>query len=129
MSGSLPEDRPAEGVHTAISNATVRVLADYTGRGPTRVRTILNGDWVFVTLADTLTKGERRLAEIGRADFVLDARKAFQGAMRHDLSREVEAILGRKVIAFLSDNHIDPDIGLEAMMLAPQADDTTDRRA
>jgi uncharacterized protein YbcI len=123
MAGSLPEDRPPESIYTAISNAVVRVLADYTGRGPTRVRTILNGDWVFVTLADTLTKGERRLAEIGRADFVLDARKAFQGAMRDDISREIEAILGRKVIAFLSDNHIDPDIGLEAMMLAPPTDD------
>ena len=119
MSGSPPLDRPAENIHSAISNAVVRIVADYTGRGPTRARTILSGEWVFVTLADTLTKGERRLAEIGRADFVLDARKAFQNAMREDLSREIEEITGRQVVAFLSDNHIDPDVGLEAMMLGP----------
>jgi uncharacterized protein YbcI len=112
---------PAGDLRSAISDVTVRVLAEYTGRGPTRARTIMSGDWVFVTLEDTLTKGERKLTEIGRGDFVLEARKEFQNAMREDLSREVEELTGRKVIAFLSDNHLEPDIGLEAMMLAPAA--------
>jgi uncharacterized protein YbcI len=119
---SDPDAHPADGnVRVAIANAIVHVLAEYTGRGATSSRTTLSGDWVFVTLADTLTKGERKLAEIGRPDFVLDGRKAFQNAMRGDISRKVEAITGRKVIAFLSDNHIDPDVGLEAMLLAPDS--------
>lgn len=122
MTGAQPEQsiRSSDGnLHAAISNAVVRVVSEYTGRGPTRARTIMNGEWVFVTLEDALTKGERKLAEIGRGDFVLDSRKAFQNAMRDDLSIEVERLTGRKVIAFLSDNHLEPDIGLEAMMLAP----------
>jgi uncharacterized protein YbcI len=132
MSGAHPQNaaHAATGGHpqAAIANAVVRILADYTGRGPTRARTIMNGDWVFVTLQDALTKGERKLAEIGRGDFVLDSRKAFQNAMREELSLEVQRITGRKVIAFMSDNHLEPDVGLEAMMLEPDlgAGDTRD---
>jgi uncharacterized protein YbcI len=115
-------DRPVGGqLHTAISTAVVRVVADYTGRGPTRARTIISGDWVFVSLEDTLTKGERRLAETGNADFVMDARRRYQSAMRDELTGEVEALMGRKVIAFFSDNHLDPDMALEAMLLEPGA--------
>lgn len=104
---------------TEISNTVMRVLADYTGRGATRARTIINGHWVFVTLQDTLTKGERKLVEIGRSDSVLATRKTFQNAMRDELSNEIERLTGRTVIAFHSDNHLDPDIGLAAMLLEP----------
>ena len=39
--------------------------------------------------------------------------------MRHALINGIEEILGRKVTAFLSDNHIDPDLAVEIFMLAP----------
>jgi uncharacterized protein YbcI len=122
MSGAQQEGpaRLAGGqLHAAISKTTIRVLTEYTGRGPTRARTIINGDWVFVTIEDSLTKGERKLAEIGRTDFVMNSRRTFQAAMREELTREVEHLTGRKVLAFLSDNHLDPDLGLEAMLLEP----------
>jgi uncharacterized protein YbcI len=99
------------------------VQAEYTGRGPTRASTTINGDWVFVTLTDTLTKGERKLAENGRADFVREARRAFQGAMRNELVAEVEALTQRRVTAFLSDNHLEPDVAIEAFQLAPAGSD------
>jgi uncharacterized protein YbcI len=106
--------------HAAISNGVVRILAEYTGRGPTRARTILNGNWVFVTLEDALTKGERKLGEIGRGDFVLEARRAFQLAMRAEIIDLVEAVTGRTVVAFMSDNHIDPDLAVETFVLEPR---------
>jgi uncharacterized protein YbcI len=112
--------RPTGGQLLAeISSSAVRVVADYTGRGPTRARTIINGDWVFITLSDGLTKGERRLVELGRDDFVRETGEAYQNAMREELTGEVERLTRRKVIAFLSDNHLDPDVGLEAMLLEP----------
>lgn len=118
-------------LNAAISKATIRVVAEYTGRGPSGARTIINGDWVFVAIEDALTKGERKLAAIGRVDFVMESRRTFQAAMREELSREVEGLTGRKVVAFLSDNHLDPDIGLEAMLLEadPSADGRADGRA
>lgn len=124
MPGPQPDSptRPTGGrLHATISNAVIRVVAEYTGRGPTRARTIINGDWVIVILEDGLTKGERKLAEIGRSDFVVNTRRAYQSAMRDELSGAIENLTGRTVIAFLSDNHLDPDIGLEAMLLAPDS--------
>src|SRR3954463_15721809 len=93
----------------AISNAAVQILAEHTGRGPTRARTTISGAWVFITLEDTLTKGERQLAANGQEDWVLQTRRRFQDIMRPALEAVVEKQLERRVIAFMSDNHIDPD--------------------
>ena len=81
----------------------------------TRARTQINDDVVTVLLKDTLTKGERSLVSDDLDELVLSMRKAFQGTMRHDLISGVEEILGRKVIAFMSDNHIDPDCAVECV--------------
>jgi uncharacterized protein YbcI len=43
--------------------------------------------------------------------------------MREDLVGLVEEITGRTVIAFLSDNHLDPDIAVESFVLGDQHDD------
>jgi uncharacterized protein YbcI len=109
-------------LHAAISDMVMRVTADYTGRGPTRARTTINGDWIFVTLSDILTKGERKLASTGRAHFVRESRKAYQDAMRDEMVAGVEALTGRSVVAFLSDNHLDPDVAIECFQLADHAD-------
>ena len=94
-------------------------MSAYTGRGLTKARTYVSDDVVIVILQDTLTKGERSLVSEDLDELVLTMRKAFQGTMRHDLVDGIEQILGRKVIAFMSDNHIDPDVGVEVFVLAP----------
>jgi uncharacterized protein YbcI len=110
----------------AISNMTVRLLSQYTGRGPTRARTFFNEDMVTVVLQDTLTKGERVLVKNDRDDLVLLTRVTFQEVMRDDLVAGIEEITGRSVIAFLSANHIDPDIAVETFILAPSAQTLND---
>lgn len=80
----------------------------------------MEGDLVTVVLQDTLTRGERSLVADGRSQLVLDMRRAFQQTMREDLVTGVERILERRVAAFLSDNHIEPDIAVETFVLAPQ---------
>ena len=67
-------------------------------------------------------KGERSLIRDGKADFVLETRRAYQLTMREDYTAGIEEITGRRVIAFLSANHIDPDIAIESFVLAPQDD-------
>jgi uncharacterized protein YbcI len=110
-------------LHAALSDMVMRITADYTGRGPTRARTTINGEWIFVTLSDILTKGERKLVATGRAQFVRESRKTYQDAMRDEMVGEVEALTGRTVTAFLSDNHIDPDVAVECFQLADSTDD------
>jgi uncharacterized protein YbcI len=102
-----------------ISTATVQLLREYTGRGPTQAKTLINEDLVTVLLADTLTKGERKLVEAGRSERVLELRRDYQLAMRDDLVAVVERQLERKVIAFMSQNHIDPDLAVETFVLEP----------
>ena len=104
----------------AISDGAVQLLREYTGRGPTKSRTILGEDMVTIVLADTLTKGQRKLVELGGERRGLDTRQEFQRAMRDDLVALVEDQVQRKVIAFLSANDADPDLAVETFMLAPE---------
>jgi uncharacterized protein YbcI len=102
-----------------ISTTVVGALARTTGRGPTKARTTLGDDGVFVVLQDSLTRGERTLVDAGEGAAVLDLRRRWQRVMQVDVSREIEELTGRKVIGFMSDNHIDPDIAVEVFVLEP----------
>lgn len=112
-----PADQAGNSHAAAISNRVVRLLSEYTGRGPTRARTYITDQLVTVLVRDTLTKGEHSLVRDGQADLVLATRKAYQGTMRTDLIAVVEETLDRKVVAFLSDNHLDPDVAVEVFVL------------
>jgi uncharacterized protein YbcI len=103
----------------AISTTVVRALARTTGRGPTKARTTLGENGVFVVLQDSLTHGEQTLTDAGEGAAVLDLRRRWQRVMQADLSLEIEQLTGRKVIGFMSDNHIDPDIAVEVFVLEP----------
>lgn len=117
---SIPA-REAGGSKTAISNLVVQLLSQYTGRGPTKARTYIHDDIVTVVLQDTLTKAEHALVDNEHRELVLTTRSSFQEIMGDDLVAGVEQITGRKVLAFLSANHLDPDIAVETFLLAPQA--------
>jgi uncharacterized protein YbcI len=114
---TVPTDQPPG---LAISNHVVRLLREYTGRGPTKARTHFSDDLVTVVIEDLLTKAERKLTETGQAELVLETRKVFQETMADDLTAAVETVTGRRVVAFLSANHVDPDIAIESFVLAHQ---------
>jgi uncharacterized protein YbcI len=115
------ERAPGGSVASAISNAIRQLVADYTGRGPTQARTSIRENLVVVLLEDTLTKGERRLVIKGRDHRVIDYRREFQDAMREDAIASVEQLTGRRVTAFMSANHIDPDLAAEVFVLEEPA--------
>ncbi len=110
---------PKGSIASAISGTVVQLMREYTGRGPTRARTYIDEDLITVVLQDTLTMGERSLVRDGEVDLVLASRKAFQRTMSRQMIAAVEAHSGRAVLAFLSDNHIDPDVAVESFVLAP----------
>jgi uncharacterized protein YbcI len=126
MAGTSPHPH-GDGLSVAanISNHVVQLMSSYTGRGPTKAWTSIDQDLVSVVLRDTLTRGERSLVADGRSELVLDMRKAYQNTMRRDLVATVEQATGRKVIAFLSDNHIEPDIAIESFVLEPKPREDT----
>jgi uncharacterized protein YbcI len=100
-----------------VSQAVVRIYREHLGRGATKARTFHRGNVIVTILEDTLTQAERNLATRGKLDAVLHMRHEFQVTMREDLSVEVERLSGRLVIAFLSDNHFDPDVAAEIFVL------------
>ncbi len=76
-----PEARehPRGGVSNAISNLVVRLLSEYTGRGPTRARTYMQDDLITVVMRDTLTKTERNLSRQGKDEHVRQTRTSTTG--------------------------------------------------
>ena len=116
------ERQPHEGeLAAAISNAVVKALARTTGRGPTKAKTTLGENGIFVVLQDSMTVGERTLVDAGEAPAVLDLRRRWQQVMKADVSEQIEQLTGRKVTGFMSDNHIDPDLAVEVFVLEPSA--------
>ena len=114
----------------ALSNAIVALMAEYTGRGATQSRTFVNENLITCVMHDSLTKGERSLVTDGREDAVLEMRRTYQATMRPELIAIVERLTGRKVAAFMSANHVDPDVAVETFVLelsksaADRKDDT-----
>jgi uncharacterized protein YbcI len=117
------QDEGPRSVNSVICDSAVRLLREYTGRGPTKAKATINSNSVMIVLGDTLTRGERQLAATGKADRVLQLRHDFQMVMRDELVEAVEEALGRKVIAFMSQNHIDPDLAVEVFILEPERTD------
>ena len=107
----------------AINHAVVRVVRDYTGRGPTQAHTTITDDVIIVVLRDTLLKAERSLVDDGQSQAVRDMRRRFQSAMQRELVAAVTEHSGRTVEAFLSDNVVDPDVAVEVFVLGPRCED------
>jgi uncharacterized protein YbcI len=104
---------------SAVGNAIARIHRDRYGRGATTVRTVINREYVVAFLHDIYTPAERTLLEAGKWETVKETRQAFQMAMGPEFSAAVEEIMGRKVIAFMSQVHADPDMAAEIFMLEP----------
>src|SRR4051812_15237531 len=103
----------------AISRELVSLHKQFYGRGPVRAKTHLVDDTVLCVLEGGFTVVERTLIEVGRAAAVHDMRLSFQAAMRDQFTAVVESALGRRVRAYLSQVHTDPDVGIEVFLLEP----------
>jgi uncharacterized protein YbcI len=114
-------------IASAISDAMVGMLHRYTGRGPTKARTTISRDLIVCVLGATLTKGEQSLVKGGRQEDVLHGRRAFEDIMRADAIAVVQELSGRRVAAFMSHNHIDPDLAVEIFVLEPRARQVTEQ--
>ena len=104
-------------LNAAITRAVLRVHSQYVGRGPTKAQTFYRGPVVVTVMENAMTKAERSLVADGELDVVLGMRRKFQRTMRGDLVGEIERITGRKVVAFMSDNHVEPDLAAELFFL------------
>jgi uncharacterized protein YbcI len=112
-----PESQPSGSLTAEISTAIVRLLREYTGRGPTKAHTTVRDNVVLVMLEQALTKGEQVLVQKGRGANVLALRHEYQEAMREESSAKIAELTGRSVTAMMSANHLDPDLAAEIYVL------------
>ena len=120
---SPPEHRPDGELLTAVSNAVVQIVREYTGRGPTKARASIRDNVAIVLMQETMLKAEHSLINDSKSGLVVEMRRSFQQTMRNELSAAVERITGRKVLAFMSDSHLEPDYSVEVFVLAPEQRD------
>ena len=117
------QERKVDGaLLTALSNAVVQIVREYTGRGPTKARASIRDNVVIVLMQETLLKAEHSLINDSKGALVVEMRRSFQQTMRDELSAAVERLTERKVIAFMSDSHLDPDYSIEVFVLAPEGE-------
>jgi uncharacterized protein YbcI len=118
---ALREDERGQTL-AAISNAVLGLHRDNYGRGAVRARTIIQGDYVACFLEDIYTPVEHTLIRAGQWEQVRNTRTAFQDALSAEFRAAVEEITGRTVVAFFSQVHHDPDMAIEAFVLAQPQD-------
>jgi uncharacterized protein YbcI len=119
----MPDTRIHKGsVAEDVSRGAVQLLRRYTGRGPTKARTVISKDTIAIVLGNTLTKGERSFVSKGESQHVLHTRDILQQLMRDEWVQLVEGLSGRTVEAFFSDDHLDPDYAVEFFLLQPLPD-------
>ena len=104
-------------LNAALADAVVQIHNQYVGRGPSKGQASFRGNVIVVVMEDALTKAERSLVDAGRGEHVLSMRQEFQRTMEDDLIAAVERLTGCKVVAFMSDNHVDPDMAGELFVL------------
>lgn len=110
-------ERPPGSLSADISRLVVRLVAECTGRGPTKARTTIRDDTIICVTQDNMTKGERRLVDKGETDLVITLRRKFQTTMREDLVGGIELLTGRKVLSFMSDHDAESDFAAEVFIL------------
>ena len=110
-------DRASGSLSADISRLVVRLVADYSGRGPTKARTTIRDDTIICVTQDNMTKGEHRLVDKGETDLVVTIRRKYQSTMREDLVGGIELLTGRKVLSFMSDHDADHDYAAEVFIL------------
>lgn len=119
-SGTLPT-----GGHllAAISNSIVSILREHYGRGPMKAKTYVLDDIIVVVMRGSgFTPLEQTIMDSGDPNRVIAMRENFQSVMAARYRETIEELTGRKVLAFLSQAHVEPDITMEIFFVdAPLA--------
>jgi uncharacterized protein YbcI len=102
----------------AISTRIVAILREHYGRGPMKAKTYALDDIVVVVMRGSgFTPLEQTMMDSGQPDRVVSMRHEFQHMMTRRFTDAIEELTGRKVLAFLSQAHVEPDLTLEIFFI------------
>ena len=101
-----------------ITNRIVSLVREHYGRGPIKAKTYVLDNLVVCVLAEVgFTAIERTMMDGGVPERVLEMRRDFQRMMKVRYSEMIEELTGRKVLAFLSQAHVEPDLTIEMFLM------------
>jgi uncharacterized protein YbcI len=101
----------------AVTDSMVSLHERYY-RAPATAKTqMLGSDLLACVLGGVFTDVEKTMIEMQRSTLVQETRSAFQEAMQQKFIAEVERLSGREVLAFISNQHVGPDIEVEIFVL------------
>ena len=118
----MPAPHPLSGdeLLSALTESMVALHQRYHHREPATAKSMFLGDDLLAcVLGDVYTDVEKTMIELQRSTEVQETRSAFQTAMEHRFTGEVERLTGRRVLTFISSSHVGPDLEIELFMLAP----------
>jgi uncharacterized protein YbcI len=102
----------------AISTSIVGILRDHYGRGPMKAKTYALDDIIVVVMRGSgFTPLEQTIMDSGQPQRVVAMREDFQQVMAERYKDTIEELTGRKVLAFLSQAHVEPDITMEIFFI------------
>ena len=100
-----------------ITNRIVAMMREHYGRGPIKAKTYVLDNLITCVLSDGFTAIEKTMMKGGEPERVLEMRRDFQRMMKVRYSEMVEELTGRKVLAFLSQVHVEPDLTVEMFLM------------
>lgn len=108
-----------EALLSAVSASMSALHERYYGRAPASTKSQMMGDDLLAcVLGGIYSDVEKTMIELQRTAIVQETRSAFQVAMQQKFISEVERLSGRSVLAFISNQHVGPDLEVELFMLA-----------
>jgi uncharacterized protein YbcI len=97
-----------------ISTSIVAILREHYGRGPMKAKTYALDDVILVVMRGMgFTALEQTIMDSGQPSRVVAMREEFQSLIAARYKETIEELTGRKVVAFLSQAHVEPDITVE----------------
>lgn len=101
-----------------ISTTIVSILREHYGRGPMKAKTYALDDIIVCVMRGSgFTPLEKTIMDSGEPDRVVAMREDFQRVMAQRYRETIERLTNRKVLAFLSQAHVEPDITMEIFFI------------
>jgi uncharacterized protein YbcI len=105
----------------AISTSIVKLVREHYGRGPIKAKTYALDDIIVCVMRGSgftpLEKTMMDSSDHNRGEQVVAMRENFQRLMSARYKETIEELTDRKVLAFLSQAHVEPDITLEVFFV------------
>ena len=100
-----------------ISHGLTLLIREHYGRGPVKAKTYVLDNLIISVLRNGFIALERTMIKSGEPERVLDMRREYERLMKTRYSEMIEELTGRKVLAFMSQAHVEPNLTVEMFLM------------